>query len=250
MEHLPRPPGRRRRGDSDPGHRRLKDPLYAHFARLGHALSAPKRVEILDLLAQGERAVSALAQAIATPIKNTSAHLRVLLGAGLVEARRNGLQVIYRLADASVHDLVRHVQRVAHARYAEVERVSRTYIDSRDELEPITITELDRRLRDGSVTLIDVRPPEEFAAGHIPGAISMPLDRLARRPTLAKGREVIAYCRGRYCVYAVEAVEILRRRGYRARRFEGGLPGWRGKGRRVVVDHSGVRPAPANSTTS
>jgi rhodanese-related sulfurtransferase/DNA-binding transcriptional ArsR family regulator len=242
MEQLTRPPRPRRRRDSDPGHRQLKDPLYAQFARIGHALSAPKRVELLDLLAQGERTVSELAEAIATPIKNTSAHLRVLLGAGLVQARRNGLQVIYRPADASVHDLVRHLQEVAHARYAEVERVSRTFIDSRDELEPITLTELDRRLRDGSVTLIDVRPPEEFAAGHIPGAISMPLERLARRSALAKSREVIAYCRGRYCVYAVEAVEMLRKRGYRARRFEGGLPGWRAEGRRVVTDEHGSQP--------
>jgi len=235
MEQPTRSP-RRQRKDADPGHRRLKDPLYAQFARIGHALSAPKRVELLDLLAQRECNVSELADAIATPLKNTSAHLRVLLAAGLVEARRSGLQVIYRLADASVHDLVRHVQEVAHARYAEVERVSRTYIESRDELEPITLRDLDRRLREGNVTVIDVRPPEEFAAGHIPGAISMPLERLARRPELPKDQEVIAYCRGRYCVYAVEAVELLRKRGYRARRFEGGLPGWRAEGRRVATE--------------
>jgi rhodanese-related sulfurtransferase len=241
MEQLPRAPKRRRR-DSDPGHRRLKDPLYTQFARIGHALSAPKRVELLDLLGQAERTVSELAEAIATPIKNTSAHLRVLLGAGLVGSRRNGLQVIYRLADASVHDLVRHVQEVAHSRYAEVERVSRDYIDSRDELEPITLRELDRRLRDGSVTLIDVRPPEEFAAGHIPGAISVPVGRLALRSALPKDQEVIAYCRGRYCVYAVEAVEVLRKRGYRARRFEGGLPGWRAEGRRVVTGQLRSQP--------
>ncbi len=233
MEQLPRLSKRRQR---DPGHRRLKDPLYAQFARIGHALSAPKRVELLDLLGQGERTVSELAEVIDTPIKNTSSHLRVLLGAGLVAARRNGLQVIYRLADASVHDLVRHVQEVAHARYAEVERISRTFIDSRDDLEPITLIELDRRLRDGSVTLIDVRPPEEFAAGHIPGAISMPVERLAWRSGLPKHREVIAYCRGRFCVYAIEAVEVLRERGYRARRFEGGLPGWRAAGRRVLAE--------------
>jgi rhodanese-related sulfurtransferase len=241
MERMPSVKARSRR-DPDPGHRRLKDPLYAQFARVGHALSAPKRIELLDLLGQGERTVSELAEAIATPIKNTSAQLRVLLGAGLVEARRNGLQVIYRLADASVHDLVRHVQEVAHARYAEVERVSRTYIDSRDELEPIGLGELERRLRDGSVTVIDVRPPQEFAAGHIPGAISMPIARLERRAALGKGREVIAYCRGRYCVYAVEAVEMLRRRGYRARRFEGGLPAWRAEGRRVVTEPTGSQP--------
>lgn len=241
MEHLPSPRVRRRQ-DPDPGHRRLKDPLYAQFARIGHAFSSPKRVELLDLLAQAERTVSELAELIATPIKNTSAHLRVLLGAGLVETRRNGLQVIYRLADASVHDLVRHVQTVAHARYAEVERASRTYIDSRDELEPITLVELDRRMRDGGVTLIDVRPREEFAAGHIPGAISVPVERLSRRATLPKHHEVIAYCRGRYCVYAVEAVEVLRKRGYRARRFEGGLPAWRAEGRQVVTDRLGSQP--------
>lgn len=241
MEHLSRS-SRRRQRESDPGHRRFKDPLYSQFARIGHALSAPKRVELLDLLAQGERTVSELADAIATPIKNTSAHLRVLLGAALVETRRNGLQAIYRLADESVHDLVRHLQEVAHARYAEIERVSRAYIDSRDELAPITLPELDRRLRDGSVTLIDVRPPEEFEAGHIPGAISVPVERLARRPALPKNQEVIAYCRGRYCVYAVEAVESLRKRGYRARRFEGGLPGWRAEGRRVATEPARSQP--------
>ena len=191
---------------------------------------------MLDLLAQGERSVAKLAEAVATPLKNTSAQLRVLQAAGLVEARRDGLQVFYRLADDGVHELVRDLQALAHTRFAEVERIAAAYIDGRDELEPVTARELERRLRAGDVTVIDVRPREEYEAGHVPGALSMPIATLARESkALPLDREIVAYCRGRYCVYALEAVTFLRRRGYRAQRLDEGLPGWRAGGRRVAV---------------
>ena len=216
--------------------RRFKDALYAQFARIGHAVSTPKRIEILDLLGQTERTVGRLAEQIATPIKNTSAHLRALRQAGLVETRKVGPQVFYKLVDEHVHTFVRQLQGVAHARLAEVERVTQLYLDGRDDFEPVSARELDLRMRAGEVTVIDVRPRQEFEAGHIPGALSVPVDQLKRgRASIPKSREVVAYCRGRYCVYAVEAVTLLRKRGYRARRLVDGLPGWRQGGRKVVA---------------
>jgi rhodanese-related sulfurtransferase len=219
-----------------PYHRQFKDALYAQFARVGHALSTPKRIEILDLLAQSERTVAELADEAATPIKNTSAHLKALRLAGLVETRKDGSFVYYRLADQDVHDLVRRLQALAHARFAEVEKVTQLYLDGRDALEAVSARELHRRIQDGNVTVIDVRPPAEYQAGHIPGALSVPIEQLKRgRATVPKAQEVVAYCRGRYCVYAVEAVNLLRRRGYRARRLSDGLPGWREQGHKVAA---------------
>ena len=217
-------------------HRTFKDALYGQFARIGHAVSTPKRIEILDLLGQAERTVADLAELTVTPVKNTSAHLRALRTAGLVETRKDGPHVFYRLADDRVHQFLRELQALAHARLADVERVTRLYLDGRDELEPVSARELERRIRDGDVTVIDVRPREEYEAGHIPGALSVPVEQLKRgRAAPPKSREVVAYCRGRYCVYAVEAVTLLRKRGYRARRLIDGLPGWRDEGRKVVV---------------
>ncbi len=221
---------------ADPVHRRFKDALYAQFARIGHAVSTPKRIELLDLLGQAERTVADVAHQTAMPIKNTSAHLRVLRASGLVETRKDGPRVFYRLADAQVHEFVRQLQALAHTRLADVERVTQLYLDGRDELEPVTARELERRMRAGDVTVIDVRPREEYEAGHIPGALSVPVEQLKRRrfaPPLS--RQLVAYCRGRYCVYAVEAVRLLRKRGYRARRLVDGLPGWRQGGRHVAV---------------
>lgn len=220
--------------DSSSEHRRFKDGLYAQFARIGHALSTPRRIEMLDLLAQADRTVAELAALSATPIKNTSAHLRALRQAGLVDTRRDGQSIWYRVSDPEVHDLVRRLQAVAHARLGEVERMAHSYLDGRDDLEGVSARELERRLRDGDVTVIDVRPREEFEAGHIPGALSVPIDQLKRgRVAVPKSRDVVAYCRGRYCVYAVEAVTLLRKRGYRARRLTDGLPAWRSLGRRI-----------------
>jgi rhodanese-related sulfurtransferase len=216
--------------------RTFKDALYAQFARIGHAVSAPKRLELLDLLAQTERTVEALADAIATPIKNTSAHLRVLRAARLVETRKEGTYVFYRLADDRVGQFVRDLQALGRNRLAEIEQTATAYIDAPDGLEPVSLRELARRVRAGDVTVIDVRPAEEYAAGHIPGALSLPLAQLKHgRTALPKHREVVAYCRGPYCIYATEAVALLRKRGYRARRATDGVPEWRTAGERVVV---------------
>ena len=218
------------------GHREFKDALYSQFARIGHALASPKRIELLDLLGQGEKTVETLADQIATPIKNTSAHLRALRSARLVETRRDGTYVFYRLADDDVFRLLRSLEAVGHARLADVQQVVRLYLDGHDQLEPVTFKELRRLMRDDDVTVVDVRPVEEFDAGHIPGALSVPVPQLKRRlRELPKGREVIAYCRGRYCVYSLDAVTLLRKHGYRARRVHEGLPDWKVAGLPVEV---------------
>jgi rhodanese-related sulfurtransferase len=212
-------------------HRTLKNGLYAQFARLGHAVSAPKRLELLDLLSQGEKTVEQLAEQSATPLKNTSAQLRVLRQAGLVEPRRDGQHVWYRLADGAVAAFLDSLQALGRRRYSEVREMATAYLDARDILEPIAPEELRRRLKTGDVTLIDVRPADEFAAGHIRGAVSMPVAELAERVReLPKRKEVVAYCRGQYCVFAVEAVELLRQRGLRARRLVESVSAWHARG--------------------
>lgn len=209
-------------------HRDLKDPLYTLFARVGHALANPTRLELLDLVSQGEMTVERLAHEARATIKNTSAHLRVLREARLVDTRRVGTHVYYRLADEDVFRLVQSVQAVARKRLAEVEQVTNLYLTSRDQLAPVSLDELRRLVRDGLVTVIDARPRPEYEAGHIPGALSIPVPELERRLNdIPRSREVIAYCRGPYCVYALETVKRLRKRGYRARRAAEGLPAWR-----------------------
>lgn len=208
--------------------RELKDALYGQFARIGHAVASPKRLELIDLLSQGEKDVETLAAQSAMPVKNTSAHLRVLRQARLVDSRREGTYVRYRLADERVVSLLHALQSLGQKQLAEVEQVTRLYLASRDALEPVTFPELRRLMRDGDVTVIDVRPRDEYEAGHIPGALSIPLaDLRGRLAQLPKSREVIAYCRGPYCVYSLEAVKLLRKHGYRARRAREGLPQWR-----------------------
>ena len=220
-------------------HCEFKDPLYAQFARIGHAVASPKRIELLDLLSQGTKTVETLAAQASMPIKNTSAHLRVLRQALLVETRREGTHVHYRLADEGVFLFLRTLQTLAHQRLAEVEKVASLYFTQRDELQPISLKELRKLMRDGGVTVIDVRPRSEYDAGHIPGALSIPVAQLKRRVgEIPKKNEVVAYCRGPYCVYSVEAVEILRKHGYQARRTEEGLPDWQAEGWPVAVGYS------------
>jgi rhodanese-related sulfurtransferase/DNA-binding transcriptional ArsR family regulator len=218
------------------GHRDFKDPLYAQFARIGHAVSSPKRIELLDLLTQGEKTVEQLVEQSATPLKNTSAHLRALRQARLVETRRDGAYVYYRLASDDVSRFVRELQALARSRLAEVEQATSLYIDARDAMEPVTLKELRRRLHEGDITLIDVRPRDEYRGGHIPGALSIPVAELKRHLSqIPKRREVVAYCRGPYCVYSVEAVEILRKSGYKARRADQGVAEWRANGLPVAA---------------
>lgn len=218
------------------GSRDFKDTLYAQFARIGHALASPKRIEILDLLGQGEKTVETLARQIATPIKNTSAHLRVLRQARLVETRRDGTYVYYRPAGDDVSRMLRSVETLGHSHLAEVQQVVDRYLGDNDGLKPVTLRELRRLMRGGDVTVIDVRPSDEFEAGHIPGALSVPVPELKRKlGTISKRREVIAYCRGAYCVFSHDAVTLLRKHGFRARRAGEGLPDWRAAGLPVVI---------------
>jgi rhodanese-related sulfurtransferase len=213
-----------------------KQRIYEQFARISKALGAPARLELLDLLTQGERSVDSLAKATDLSIANASQHLQVLAAARLVETRRDGQRVLYRIADASVETLWHALQRTAEARIAELDEVARDYLVGRDDLVPIARAELRKRLRDGTVTLIDVRPAEEYAQAHIDGAISVPLDELpAWIRTAPKKRQVVAYCRGPYCVYALQAVEALRRRGLDATRAEDGVSEWRAAGLPVAA---------------
>ncbi|MDA2916302.1 metalloregulator ArsR/SmtB family transcription factor [Nitrospinae bacterium AH_259_B05_G02_I21] len=216
--------------------RMFKDQLYEQFARIGKALASPKRLELLDLLAQGERRVESLANEASTSLANCSQHLQVLREARLVEARKEGLYVFYRLADEAVSGFWLALRSLAERRLADVERVVRDYFEAPEELEPVGHDELLGRVRHSSVTVLDVRPVEEYRAGHIPGAVSVPLEELERRLSeLPRDQEVIAYCRGPYCVFAVHAVELLRKRGFTAYRFEEGIPEWRLAGLPVAV---------------
>ena len=222
--------------------RRFKDAIYNQFARLGKAVAAPKRLELLDLLCQSPRTVEALAEQAAISVANASQHLQVLRAARLVEADKQGLYVEYRLADDEVSRFFKSLSGLAESRLAEVERVTREYFERRGTMEGVPGEELLRRVKRGEVTVLDVRPIEEYRAGHIPGAISIPVGELASRLSeLKKKREVVAYCRGPYCVMAVEAVELLRKKGFRAHRLEQGIVDWRARGWRVDRERSGIR---------
>lgn len=211
--------------------RTLKSQLLDELARVGKALGSASRLELLEVLAQGERTVEALAHAAGLSVANASRHLQVLREARLVEAEKEGVFVRYRLAGPEVYELTRSVRSVAERRIAEVERVARAYREGREGLEPIGGADLTARLRAGTVIVLDVRPEEEFRSGHIAGAVSIPLERLARElRRLPRGKEIVAYCRGPYCVLADRAVEILRAKGRRARRFTDGFPEWRAAG--------------------
>jgi rhodanese-related sulfurtransferase len=212
----------------------LKTAIYEQLARIGKAAASPSRLELLDLLAQGARTVEALARQTGQSVATTSHHLQVLRRARLVEAHKTGLYVTYRLADPRVSDFFLHLRSLAESRLAEIEQVTRLYLKERRAMEAVRTDDLVRRVRAGEVTLIDVRPREEYLAAHIPGAISVPLRDLKRQlGQLPVARDVVAYCRGPYCVMALDAVDLLRRKGFRAHRLELGVPEWRALGWRV-----------------
>jgi rhodanese-related sulfurtransferase/DNA-binding transcriptional ArsR family regulator len=206
----------------------LKSELLEQFARVGRAVSAPLRIAILDVLAQSERTVEEIAREIGASVANTSQHLQQLRTARLVEARRNGLFIHYRLADESVLRLCQAIREVGEARYAEIERVVRTYLSERETMETVDARQLRRLVRAGDVVVLDVRPTGEFAAGHIAGARSIPLRELEKRlRELPKRRLIVAYCRGPYCVLSDDAVLLLQRQGFRVARLDIGLPEWK-----------------------
>ncbi len=216
-------------------HRLFKDTVYEQLARIGKATSAPKRLELLDLLCQGPRTVEVLARETSVTVANASQHLQVLRSARLVEAEKRGQFVEYRLADEQVCDFFLTLRGLAESRLAEVEQVTRAYFSERGAMEPVASEELLRRVKNGEVTVLDVRPGDEYRAGHIPGALSVPVAELkARLKEVPKGREVVAYCRGPYCVMSLDAVQLLRAKGFKAHRLETGVADWRARGWRVA----------------
>jgi rhodanese-related sulfurtransferase/DNA-binding transcriptional ArsR family regulator len=218
------------------GSREAKTELFDEFARVAKAMASGRRIELVDVLANGERTVEALAGEVGLSVANTSQHLQVLRRAGLITARREGTSIHYRLAGPEVFELWRALRTLATSRLAEVERLAAAYLGDRDALEPVTRQELARRLRDGDrLVVLDVRPAAEHAAGHLPEAVSIPVGELRRRlAELPRDREIVAYCRGPYCAFAHEAVAILGEAGLSARRLEDGLPEWEAAGLAVT----------------
>ena len=210
--------------------------LYDGFAQVGRALGNPARIELLDLLAQGERGVEELAAAARLKVSNTSAQLRVLAAAGLVTSRRSGTRVVYRISGPRVTVLAELAKQVAFEQLPGVRDAARGWLGDIGGIEPVTRAELGRRMRAGGVLVIDARPAAEYAAAHIAGAMSIPLDELpARLAELPRSAEVVAYCRGRFCAMSLDAVRLLREHGYRARPMDGGLPEWRDEGMPVAA---------------
>lgn len=209
----------------------LKQKLCGQIARIGKAASHGNRLELLEYLAQGERPVEALAKLTGLTVANTSQHLRLLRHSGLVSARKEGLYVYYRLADDEVIRLLASMRKLAESQLADVDQLIRSYLTVKDTLEPVPRAELLERARAGLVTVIDVRPPEEYASGHVPGAVNLPLKDLERRlKELPRDQEIVAYCRGPHCVLAFDAVAQLRAKGFQARRLQDGFPEWREAG--------------------
>ncbi len=214
-----------------------KREIYENLARIGGAIGSALRLELLELLAQGERSVEQLATTTGTSVANTSQHLQKLRQSGLIVGRRDGQRVFYRLSGDEVVALLAALGRVGEVHDAEIERLVRVYLASKDELEPVPARELLERARKGLVTVLDVRPSEEFAAGHVPGAVNIPIQQLEKRlGDLPKRKEVIAYCRGPYCLMSYDAVQLLRKKGLKARRLVDGLPEWRAAGLPVTQE--------------
>ena len=219
------------------GQRAFKEQLYAQFARLGKALASPGRLELLDLLTQGERSVEELAREAALSAANASAHLQVLQRARLVDSRKEGQRVFYRLADPAVYRLWLALRHVGERQLAEIDRLVAAYLQGRQGLEAVSRDELLRRLAEGATEVLDVRPVVEYRQGHIAGARSIPVDELEERlHELDPAREIVAYCRGPYCVFADEAVALLRDRGYAAMRYAEGYPEWAAAGLPIAPD--------------
>jgi rhodanese-related sulfurtransferase len=217
-----------------------KDALYEQLARIGKAIAAPRRIELLDLLRQAPRTVEALAEQTSMSVANTSQHLQVLRAAGLVESEKAGLYVTYRAASGDVVQFCSMLQSLAESRLDELAAVKRRFFSSKDGLETVNALDLLKRFRRGEVVILDVRPVNEFEAGHVPGAIAMPLSELERRlAELPTDREIVAYCRGPYCMFAVDAVRLLRKRGFRAARMEDGVVEWRAQGLPIESASSG-----------
>jgi rhodanese-related sulfurtransferase len=212
--------------------RSSKEALFDEFARMAKALSSGRRAEIVDLLANGERSVESIATEIQSSVANASQHLQILRRAGLVTPRRQGTSIFYRLASPEVVALWRSLQNVASERVAEVDRLARAYKGELNGIELLTKEELARRIRrKEDLLVLDVRPAEEYAAGHLPGAKSIPLAELRRRlKELPKNKEIVAYCRGSFCAFAPEAARLLNKKGYRTRVLESGLPDWQAAG--------------------
>ena len=223
--------------EHDDAHRAFKDGLYGQFARIGKGLASPHRLEFLALLAQAERTVVSLAKETGLSLANASQHLQALREAGLVESRKAGLFVHYRLADPSVLELSRAIRVVAERRLVELDRLVREHFADRSDPEPVGVDDLLARIRAGNVIVLDTRPAAEYAAGHIAGALSIPVDALKESlGNLPKGKAYVAYCRGPYCVYADRAVEVLRESGRKAERLIDGFPEWKAAG--LPVDQS------------
>ncbi len=214
----------------NPG-RQFKDAIYEQFSRIGKAVSSPKRLELLDLICQGEKTVESLSRETGLSVANTSQHLQTLKTARLIKAEKEGLYVKYRLADAMVCEFFRSMRVLAEHRLAEVDMIRRRFLKGKEGMEPVNRDDLLKRVIAGNVTVLDVRPVEEYRAGHIPGALSVPLDHL--KEILAKlpaDQEIVAYCRGPYCILAVQAVEVLRKMGFNAIRLEESVQDWRAMG--------------------
>jgi rhodanese-related sulfurtransferase len=212
-------------------HRAFKDRLYEQFARITKALASERRLELIDLLAQGERTVEQLAKEAHMSVANASQHLQTLRAAQLLEVRREGLYAYYRLADEHVFSVWQAIRGLGEARLAELDWVVETFLKDRSELAAISLEGLRERLSESCLVILDVRPEEEYRAGHIPGARSVPVAKLeAYLQELPKDCEIIAYCRGPYCVFSDEAVALLQAHGYKTRRLEVGLPDWRAAG--------------------
>lgn len=221
--------------------RQYKDAVYEQLARIGKAVASPRRLEILDLLNQAPRGVDALATQTGQSVANTSHHLQVLHAARLVESRRSGTRVTYSPAGDDVGALFLSLRELAASRLAEVDQVTRSFLAERETLDAIDSKTLAARMREGTVTLLDVRPATEYVAGHLPGAVSVPLEELEKRiGELDPESEIVAYCRGPYCVLAIEAVGLLRARGFDAIRMEDGVGDWKARGFEVEVTTDAV----------